>query len=607
MTVGREATLTEKLVKIDESRDIYAQEVSPGLFSGIRYGPHSLRIESPVPIEEIARILTRFEASISQFKGLYPEQVGTEFRTVDGLLFDYRDPVTSRQLACTSFGVFEETENSTIHVESLLLSEVRGRGQGVLDDTYARTRPEWRNSFSAEIATARHQSIVALIEEYFREQLADFQKLPYQRGVTHAAQESYNKKLKLPQLTRTAEIEKVAQGLGIGDEKILLRAFPKYFEICKRYLEQKPFNQSDADRVITDLKVLVDGRTTRTVRTFRGISGELAPESLIYSTTSGDVRESVFDYLQKGRKIYQQWKGARLAMEQSPLENGSNEARLYNTSNGALQKSAQWIVEGERSVCAAFTLNDAEGRPVRTESYEGKCVHFYDEGGARVASISYGDDARDLSHRWVFTGDDRYVSTYNVEKLRSPGLTVEQYLDRLAQELHTPQLIAWYLRVCMEYRPDGPEDWQSASRTVQRIEKGVSLGDCEDYAFLAREILRRQGYNAHVILVPNHAECVWLTRDSAGRYFGWSLGTFGLDCNGERYQSTREFTHGGFSSAREALQSLMTKYREGGEGMPVGTDVQINPDSIALGDLGFGTAGTEHRVSLSYLMPSAKK
>ena len=60
----------------------------------------------------------------------------------------------------------------------------------------------------------------------------------------------------------------------------------------------------------------------------------------------------------------------------------------------------------------------------------------------------------------------------------------------------------------MQYTSDPEENdiWQPALATIIRYEGDIEMhGDCDDYAFLAREILRRQGHeSAQVVRIPNH-------------------------------------------------------------------------------------------------------
>ncbi len=161
------------------------------------------------------------------------------------------------------------------------------------------------------------------------------------------------------------------------------------------------------------------------------------------------------------------------------------------------------------------------------------------------------------------------VETFDKAKEQNPEMTADEYMDMLVAKLDTPQKVHDFLQQFMRYTYDREseigEHWQPWQETISRIENGKMLGDCDDFAFLAREILRRQGKNAHTIVInpPSHAVCIWVEERSDGRYDAYSIGTFGLDKNGQRYRSDRgdKKAERGFEDVRDAINSLMGKYR----------------------------------------------
>lgn len=94
-------------------------------------------------------------------------------------------------------------------------------------------------------------------------------------------------------------------------------------------------------------------------------------------------------------------------------------------------------------------------------------------------------------------------------------------MERLAQTYTQPNEIAAFLHQGFRFRDDrdvfGTNDyWQSPEEFLTR-----RLGDCEDYAVLARELLARNGVTAYLFSLFGeqayaHTVCVFL--DDEGRY-----------------------------------------------------------------------------------------
>ena len=103
----------------------------------------------------------------------------------------------------------------------------------------------------------------------------------------------------------------------------------------------------------------------------------------------------------------------------------------------------------------------------------------------------------------------------------SPEPSTPALLDQLAGTYTTPNAVAAFLHKAFTFQRDetlfGEADrWQSPEEFVAR-----KAGDCEDYALLARALLRRNGIEASLFSVFGkegyaHTVCVFL--DHRGRY-----------------------------------------------------------------------------------------
>ena len=231
---------------------------------------------------------------------------------------------------------------------------------------------------------------------------------------------------------------------------------------------------------------------------------------------------------------------------------------------------------------------------------EGNVTSFYDKAGKKVVwqRIKEGDKSYS-----VMNGvDNKPFGLLDFARKKNPEITDNQYLDLLAKNLNTPEKLHIFFETYMQYIHDDPakrgEDytapnindnkdyWQTAKETINRIHKGKMCGDCDDYAFLAREILRRQGKNAYVIMIPGHAICVWLEKRKDGNWNAYSIGTFGLDKNGNRYgMKIDPKKNRGYTDLQDAVNSLMPKYDKGGLGLDNGTSYRISSGFIAILDV----------------------
>lgn len=204
---------------------------------------------------------------------------------------------------------------------------------------------------------------------------------------------------------------------------------------------------------------------------------------------------------------------------------------------------------------------------------------FYDTAGkplARAETINLHGKTI-VKNRKMYKLDGDTFGTLKDEREKNQSLRAEEYLKMLARELNTPERIATFLMGFMKYTHDssdpmnrlskGTEEdrgeyWQTANETVTRIENGFMLGDCEDYSFLAREILRRQGKLAHVIHTPGHATCIWLDQRNDKKYNAYSLSSEGFG-NNKKMLKFGEYnieSVEGYSTAKKAVEAILKKY-----------------------------------------------
>ena len=103
----------------------------------------------------------------------------------------------------------------------------------------------------------------------------------------------------------------------------------------------------------------------------------------------------------------------------------------------------------------------------------------------------------------------------------APGPSTPALLDQLARTYTTPKAIAAFLHHGFTFQRDeelfGEADrWQAPEEFVAR-----KTGDCEDYALLARALMRRNGIEAYVFSVfgkEGYAHTVCVFMDARGRY-----------------------------------------------------------------------------------------
>lgn len=214
-------------------------------------------------------------------------------------------------------------------------------------------------------------------------------------------------------------------------------------------------------------------------------------------------------------------------------------------------------------------------------------AYFGEQGRLLYEDVAQSNRAK--RQRGMVDAQGNRFGLYRDEKVKNANLTTSQYLDMLAKKLDTTEKIAVFFEQFLWYKSDVGDEWLSADELVQRTEEYEQSGahymrdDCDGYAFLARDILRRQGKNAHVLYIPGHAICVWVEKDAEGEYHARSQGTFGADHNGNRYgrdyPRDREKAKG-FAKLIDALNALMKKYRFPGLGLREGQDYTLDENAI---------------------------
>lgn len=102
-----------------------------------------------------------------------------------------------------------------------------------------------------------------------------------------------------------------------------------------------------------------------------------------------------------------------------------------------------------------------------------------------------------------------------------PAFTVSDAIEPLARQYATPKAIADFLHRHFTFMRDQDlfgeiEYWQAPEEFLTR-----RAGDCEDYALMARELLVRNGIEAHVFSLfgeEGYAHTVCVFADERGRY-----------------------------------------------------------------------------------------
>lgn len=231
-----------------------------------------------------------------------------------------------------------------------------------------------------------------------------------------------------------------------------------------------------------------------------------------------------------------------------------------------------------------------------------------ENGNPIVKSFKYTTKDGINAERYVFFNPDGTPCyDYYTERNINPELTPDEYIRMLSKVFNSPARWEAYARHFLVYTHDSPnpnnqleigtpEDhddyWQLPQETVLRYnEKGQALGDCDDYAFLAKEILAHQKNKSVVIDMPRHAVTVWIKYDmSTKKFHGFSIGTFGFDHNGNRYatgnpDATKEI---GYDKPLDALNSVLKKFKIADPSKGVGSSIsfQVKGPEVPVIELG---------------------
>lgn len=217
-----------------------------------------------------------------------------------------------------------------------------------------------------------------------------------------------------------------------------------------------------------------------------------------------------------------------------------------------------------------FMLNehyDKNGETVLTESYRNQ--------EEMIDGIKYVT-RKSIAHLFYHAGQQ--FSLYPDQKQQKPSLTPKQYLQKLATALNSHQKMHMFVagKPFWEYVFDSPDPKhhpllkgteqnhgqyaQTGEETVQRVEYGKMLGDCDDLAELICEVARMQGKNVHCIADKDHVFAAWIEKCDNGKYNGISADFDGLRMNGRPYAITEDNGQGIFETPQEAFEAVLIAY-----------------------------------------------
>jgi len=264
-------------------------------------------------------------------------------------------------------------------------------------------------------------------------------------------------------------------------------------------------------------------------------------------------------------------------IEIDPKSNQIIKTLEYDHGGARLRRGREYANNQSLIIKEVKYDNDGVLRFKKVPSGDGFDLRTFDQNGEPLQrAVQDGNGV--LTETALELGDKDEIGTINREKKSNPELSKDEYLDMLARKLDTLEKLEKFFEACFLYTYDDPKDdptykgpkdtpdldvWQLPTETVDRVETGLMRGDCDDYAFLARDILQRQGKNVFVVEIPSHAICAWVEKKSDGRYDAYSLCTFGLDKNGNRYGMKQDpEKEKGYESIADAMNSLMPKYSD---------------------------------------------
>jgi hypothetical protein len=223
---------------------------------------------------------------------------------------------------------------------------------------------------------------------------------------------------------------------------------------------------------------------------------------------------------------------------------------------------------------------------------DGRIETEFVEDGKPVWRLYKSKKTGDVLRAFVYDSKGEPISVLPEEQEFDDDMTEDKYIDHLAKSLGTPEKLGVFMQFYMNYTADhnsnseisiwyklkrslgkelSEEYWQKGEQTVRRVEGNKMLGDCDDYAFLAKRILERQAEMkgidraVQVLAIPGHAICVWTEKRPDGKYDFFSVDTMGLDVNGQKMQRNRDFqTSEGFDSMEDGLKALYQRFENMG-------------------------------------------
>lgn len=286
----------------------------------------------------------------------------------------------------------------------------------------------------------------------------------------------------------------------------------------------------------------------------------------------------------KDKKLYE--------IEYYPLTEGRKSMTYFYHESLYPSCRYEYSPKGIRS--REIMYRSADGSVVKTTDYNAfgftQKADYFLPGGEKIKTVGaetvmYDDHG----HPFATLG---YENRRRMAQGKRP-ISSRIFLRFLAQRLQSPEKLSCYFGTYMNYTSDwfnpvytSIEYFQVADQTIRLVRNDVMLGDCDDYAFLARDILRQQGKKAYVIGIPGHALCMWLEKRPDGRYDAWTLGTFGLDCNGFRYSIEKIFAKDkSHASIEKAINAVFKKYKFSGLGLAAGVNYTVKNGLIEVLDV----------------------
>jgi hypothetical protein len=300
-----------------------------------------------------------------------------------------------------------------------------------------------------------------------------------------------------------------------------------------------------------------------------------------------------------GKKLADQYFGNNeektrsVKYEYSVLSDGNEQVSLITDDNqkGSIKKSSyQYREDNTLESITTFKEVGVGRKAVISEQHR----EIFDLKGRLFGSQTYNEALKGWESSFIGTYNNK-VTDYLDEKKISWRMSESMYLDMLAQNLDSYDKLAAFFKLMMTYEFDSPNPdkdpykigsdeshgdyWQLPAETIKRLSLDKTMmGDCEDWAFLAKEILNRQGKNAFVLHIPGHALCLWVEKKPDGRFNAYALDTFGFDRNGNLsgvpIDTEKEK---GYVELRDAVNSVLAKYDKPGK---IQYPYRVNPYKV---------------------------